>query len=172
MANPQRGEVAIEIDGTLYTFAAGINTLAAIEGALSGNGKRVTWLDAIREVNAGSITHVRVFMWAMLQRHHRGLTPEAVGDLIDRVGLETINEKFAEILRASYPDPEVLKALGVNVNPPTAQDRNGTGASSSSASEPRPGWAATRSGSSRSKKSSKNSSSRVNGRKPLTGAIG
>jgi hypothetical protein len=173
MANPQRGETVVEVDGQVYTFKAGINTLRIFEGVLTSanGGKKVTWQDGINDVNAGRITEACALLWSMLREHHPTLTMDAVGDLVGRMGLATINQKFEETLRAAYPDPDLLRALGIDPNPPKAQEKSGAGVTSLGALDKPPAWAETKSGRSRSRKSSKSSSSRATRRKPNTVAI-
>lgn len=132
MANAYKGEIAIELDGTVYTFAAGANALVAVEGLFSTPDRRLGFQEVIRLANGGSFTHLRGIVWAMLQRHHKGLTLEAVGDLMDAIGVETMERKFAEALALMLPDPRDLAALGVQAptgDPPRAAQsrRAGTG---------------------------------------------
>ena len=130
MANRHKGEVSLELDGRIYILHAGINALADVEGVFSTVDTRVTFQEVMQHAMNGSISHVRALLWAMLRRHHKDLSLNDVGDLIERVGLQTIDQKFGELLQAMVPDPEVLKALGVAPNPPQAQAGNGTAGTS------------------------------------------
>ncbi len=121
MANKHRGEVALEIEGKVYTLHAGINAVADVEGVFSTIDRRVTYQEIAENAMKGSVTHIRALIWAMLRKHHRDLSITDVGDLIDQVGMMEIEKKFSEVLRSTVPDPADLKALGVDPNPPGAQ---------------------------------------------------
>jgi hypothetical protein len=121
MANKHRGEVALEIEGKVYTLHAGINAVADAEGVFSTADRRVTYQEIAEHAMKGSVTHIRALIWAMLRKHHRDLSLPDVGDLIDLVGMTTIEQKFADLLRSTVPDAEDLKAMGVDPNPPQAQ---------------------------------------------------
>jgi hypothetical protein len=127
MANIHRGEVEIEIEGNVYRLHAGINAIAEAESALSTPDKRVTFQEIFQEASRGSVTHVRVLIWAMLRKHHR-MSLDAVGDLIDLVGIGTFNKEFENLLTAMTPDERDLNTLGVDANPTKAQakPRGGT----------------------------------------------
>lgn len=113
------GEVSLEVDGKVYTFAMGVNALVAVENLFSRSDRRVTFQDVLRLANAQSMTHLRGLLWASLQKHHKELSLDDVGDLITRVGLDVIDRKFAEVLPSLMPDPQDIEALGVRQgNPP------------------------------------------------------
>ena len=136
MANIYKGEVSLEIDGATYTLHAGINAIADAESVFSTVDHRVTFQTIVKEAEAGSVTHIRALLWAMLRRHHKNLSLSDVGDLIDRVGLFAINERFEAVLQSFVADPEDLKSLGVGSNPPQAQaKRQKAGTSGHSASK-------------------------------------
>lgn len=135
MANPYKGEFLLEVEGKSYTLTAGVNTLAAVEGLFSTPEKRVTWQDVVRYAEHNSFTHIRGLIWAMTRRHHRELSVEDVGDLMDRVGLEAIDRAFNEATQHWIPNPEDVQALGGNgSNPPKAQGVNGAASSRRSTS--------------------------------------
>ncbi len=122
MANLHKGEVSIELEGRIYTLHAGINALADVEGVFSTTDKRVTFQEVVQHALNGSVSHIRGLLWAMLRRNHRDMSLVDVGDLIDRVGLLAIDQKFEEVLRSVVPDAKDLEALGVaQSNPPKAQ---------------------------------------------------
>ena len=126
------GEVAIEIDGKVYTFALGVNALCAVESLFSRSDRRVTFQDVMRLANAQSMTHLRGLLWASLQKHHKEMSLDDVGDLITKVGLDVIDRKFAEMLPSLVPDQKDLAALGVRQgNPRRGRPRKaGTGPNS------------------------------------------
>lgn len=114
MANPFMGETEIELDGKKYTLYAGINALAEVEALFSTANKRVTVQEVMRLATEQSMTHIRGLVWAMLRKHHKDMTLEAVGDLIDRVGIGSIDQAFAQSMAQMAPDPDDLKDLGID----------------------------------------------------------
>lgn len=129
MANRHRGEVALEIEGKVYTLHAGINAVAEAENVFSTADRRVTYQEIAQHAINGSVTHIRALIWAMLRKHHRDLSLSDVGDLIDLAGMDAIERKFSDLVRANVPDPEDLRVLGVDPNPPKAQGDQKAGTS-------------------------------------------
>lgn len=135
MANLHRGELTIDADGRQYTLAVSSNALAALEGLFSTSEKRVTWQEVCGHAARNSHTHIRGILWAMLRKHHREMTLEDAGDLIDAIGLDALDAKLTEIIVQTVPDPVDLKKLGITPgNPRRAQAgrrKAGTGTRSS-----------------------------------------
>ena len=108
MANPIRGEVALEANGKSYTFTLGTYALAALQ--------RRSGMSTAKFFNRPSID------WGMddilglihcgLMRHHKNITEEEVADLIDAVGNEKINEIISEGIKAAFPDLHNQAAQG------------------------------------------------------------
>lgn len=121
MANAMNGEIALEAGGKMYTLAVGMNTLVALEQLFSTAERRMTYQEVIALANRNSFTHIRGLLWAMLRKHHREMTPDQVGDLIDEVGLFAIDQRLQDAVREMVPDAADLKALGIAPNPRPAQ---------------------------------------------------
>jgi hypothetical protein len=159
MANAQRGEVALDINGTTYTLVLNLNALAELQSLFSSerpvkvrgkgpDGKPIDrWImepmvptleDLERWVMAGSVKHVRAMFWAALRKHHRGITLDDAGDLLEATG-----EQGAAALKVlaglSAPDPADVKELApaATGRPRKAQARTrGTGGKLSSPRAP------------------------------------
>jgi hypothetical protein len=142
MANAQRGEVALDINGTTYTLVLNLNALAELQSLFSSErpvkvrGKGPDGLE--RWVMAGSVKHVRAMFWAALRKHHRGITLDDAGDLLEATG-----EQGAAALKVlaglSAPDPADVKELApaATGRPRKAQARTrGTGGKLSSPRAP------------------------------------
>ena len=130
MANLHRGEVDIDIDGKTFRLHCGLNAIAEAEGVFSTLRERVTFSEIVEHANKGSVSHIRALLWAMLRKYHRDLSLQDVGDLVDKVGLVAIEQRFAEVLAASAPDPKDIEHLGAaQTNPPQAQDARKGGTS-------------------------------------------
>jgi len=132
MANPLRGEVALEVEGQTYTLCLDINAIIEVENLLDIGIAEVAGLFSEPEnLRAG---HVRALLWATLQRHHPHIELRKAGELIGIVGLAEVIDRLGEALAAAFPSKEGEHSR----RPPT---RAGTGKVSTSRS--------SRSGSSR-----------------------
>src|SRR5262245_8002105 len=101
MANPIKGEVALEVDGKRYTFVLGTYALAALERRM-----KMPWPRIFKRASDGDwgIDDVLAVVHCGLLRHHRLLTEENVADLIDTVGLERINNMIGEAIKLMQPE--------------------------------------------------------------------
>jgi|SRR6478735_4549944 len=137
MANRELGEVDITINGATYTLVLNTNAMVLLEDRFSTKDHEVTFDQVLARVSAGSVRHIRAFVWAALQAHHRELTIEQVGDLIQAAGgLQGFTNQLITMVAGTRPEPEDLATVGVRPgNPRKAQARNGrahgTGARSS-----------------------------------------
>jgi len=114
MANRAKGEVSLEIDGQAYTLIMTTDAMAQLEALFSTPAREVTFQQILDRVNAGSVRHIRGFVWAALQRHHPALTVTAAGELIDAAGgLEGFGAQLLALAGTTTPAPEDLQALGV-----------------------------------------------------------
>jgi hypothetical protein len=108
MANPERGEVDLEVGGTRYRLALGMGGLRAIQRAVSTPGHRVTMAQVVDGAAAGDIEYLCVLVWGALQRHHPELTQAAVDQLLDDLGgllaLPVVLGKITEMMTATTPD--------------------------------------------------------------------
>jgi hypothetical protein len=124
MANRQKGEVSIDVDGTTYTLALTVDAMVALEEMFSTPAKSVTFQDVITESDKGSIKHLRGLLWSLLQLHHPELGIKDISPLVQRAGgLGVFAAKFMELAKSAFADPADLEALGVKAgtNPPQAQ---------------------------------------------------
>lgn len=134
MANPERGEVSITINGTVYTLSLSLNAMVALEEMFSTPEKPLTFQQISEIADKGSIRHVRAMIWSCFQDYHPDLSLPDVGKLVSQGGgLDVFTLKLAELAAAVAPDPKDLKKLGVKANPPGARAaRAGTGGASTS----------------------------------------
>lgn len=128
MANREKGEVSLVVGGTSYTLVLNMAAMIAAEEAASTPSKEVTWDQIVTKYSSGSAKYVRIFLWAMLHKFHPDMTLEQVGELVDEAGGVV---EFARALeagqRALTPDPEDVKALGVEAKRPRKARNDGTG---------------------------------------------
>lgn len=126
MANRERGEVAVTIDGAAYTLVMDTNAMVSLESLFSTPERDVTFDQVLARVQAGSVRHIRAFVWAALRRYHQEITVDGAGDLIHAAGgLQAFTNQLLAMLGGVSADPADLKALGVDntANPQRAQAR-------------------------------------------------
>lgn len=133
MANPERGEVSITVDETTYTMVFNMGAMIAAEEKAEAIGMPLTWDEIVTRADKGSARCFRLFIWAMLSKHHPQLTLDQVSDLIDQVGGAIGMQRAVQAAhRGLQPDPKDAQALGPAPRPRRARAVNGTGARSTS----------------------------------------
>ena len=125
MANKHRGEYAFEANGQTYTVCFSSNALASAEDALGVGIGEIGEL--LGDVSKLRIKTVRGLLWAGLSDHHKGLTVEDVGRIIDEVTINTALEIIGEGFSRAFPGAK--KANGDD-RPPPKPDQDGTGPAS------------------------------------------
>jgi hypothetical protein len=139
MANRQKGEVSIEIDGETYTLALTLDAMCQLEDIFSTPQKVMTFQEVIDLADKGSTKHLRALIWAALQLHHPDLALADVSPLVQKAGgIAVFSLTFLRLAKETFADPVDLEALGVKAgaNPPQASGAKrsrGTGARSISA---------------------------------------
>lgn len=132
MANREKGEIPVSIDGVSYTFCFNHAAMIAAEDAVSTPDKEVTWDEFIKRVQRGSARAFAVFIWAGLQKFHPTLTVTNAAEIIDAAGgAEGLGAVLQGGVRAATADPRDAKALGV-ARPRKAQTSDGTGETATS----------------------------------------
>lgn len=124
MANTQKGEVALVVDGRTYTLVLDIDAMCALEEHFSTPDHEATWDEIESKVRKGaSVRLLRALIWAMLQRHHSEIDLISAGHLVNEAGgLPGLIGTLQKAMAAAAPDPSDLKELGVGKgNPPIAQ---------------------------------------------------
>lgn len=126
MANTERGEVGIDVDGKAYTLRPTFNAVCALE-QLAGGG----FDEVLEKVARGWMSGLRSTVWCLLQANHSEeiKTIEDAGDWIERAGTVRIMAALAGVLEAN--EEPALSTKGKGANPRKA--RAGTGGRSSSA---------------------------------------
>lgn len=128
MANAEKGEVSFTAKGQRYTLALTLNVMVELEDLFG-----LTFDEVIVKVGRGSAKHIRGLLWATMQRYHKGITQEEVGELIDATNLGELQQALGVVDRGA-PDPKDVKAVtpkGDKKNPTAARPvEAGTGASS------------------------------------------
>jgi hypothetical protein len=127
MANPERGEVDLEVGDTRYRLALGMGGLRAIQAAVSTPGHRVTLWEVVQGATNGDIEYLSVMVWGALQRHHPEVTQAGADTIIDQLGgLQAIPQVVAlitEMMTATTPDARdqgALKKTNAHARTPAA----------------------------------------------------
>jgi len=147
VANPQRGEVSLEIGGREYVLALDLNAMCELEELLSTPEKPVSFQDVARGMMGSRMTYVRAFFWACLRRHHKEITVSGVSDLMSAAGgLAPFLEKVSALLAMTRPDEGDAVAVAEEGNgraeegngrPPRAAAGAGAGAAATDGTGPR-----------------------------------
>lgn len=153
MANPQRGEVDVVVNGRVYTLAMDLNAMCELQAVLRpADPDSVELDDVMHKVAKMNPIYLRAFLWATLRRHHKDITLMGVSDLVvDAGGIEAFFAKLPQLLAYTQPDARdqgAVQEAAPNGHPPqaaAAAAAAGIGTRSTS-KRARPGSLATSSG--------------------------
>lgn len=136
MANREKGEVSLSVGGKPYTLVLTTNAMVQLEDLFSTADKELTFQQVLEKVSAGSVRHIRGFVWAALQEHHPAMTVKDAGEFITEAGgLIAFSAQLQALTESTTPDQQDLDDLGVSPNPPKARamrKSRGTGGRSTS----------------------------------------
>jgi hypothetical protein len=133
MANSQKGELDIDVNGTRYRLALDLNALCEFQELVYPNDPEFDMGETIARIGKGNFVLSRALFWATLRRHHPAVTLRDVSDLVSGFGYKPWMDLLPRLLDFMQPDKVdrgVLKAAP-EVNPPGAQV-DGIGARSTS----------------------------------------
>jgi|SRR5690554_3965173 len=108
MANPERGEADLISGGEVYTLKWGNGTQRELFSLLDRPPAEV-W----EMVQQGRTDIITTFVWAMLRKHHPGLSLEDVDDIMDGSTAEDVVKAIALAIQRAQP-------VGADGNPPKA----------------------------------------------------
>lgn len=132
-ANPERGEVDLTIGGKSYVLAMGFNGLIALQNLFAVDGVKPTVDAILQRMTRGDFEAFRGVFWALFLRHHKDVTIERAGELMDEIGgMDALDGLLTRAMEQGHPDPDDTKALGAASRRPqkAAQSRRGTGGKS------------------------------------------
>lgn len=135
MANRDKGEIDIQVDGTTYRLIMDINALIELEDLYSTPEKEVRFAELIPHLMRGSLRHIRAAVWASLRAHHPEMTVEDAGRLIQAAGgLAGFAQHLKQLMNTTGPDArDATELSGGARRPRKAQaGKRGTGENSSS----------------------------------------
>lgn len=96
MANPERGEVALAVGDQTYKLVLDMDAICMAEEAMSRPNELVTIGQIFIGAAHKSQRHVRVLVWAALQRHQPDISLRQAGQLLVDIGG---TEKFFATLK-------------------------------------------------------------------------
>lgn len=104
MANKDRGEISLKVDGKTYTLCFDVNALCEVEDLL-GRGIPHIMAD-MQSAETMRFGTVRGLLWGALQRHHPEMTVKMAGEMVSAVKLDKAMAAIGDALNASNPDED------------------------------------------------------------------
>ncbi len=105
MANPHRGEVALETaDGTFHVLRYTVNSLCALEERLEMPIARIAAL--FEGADGISMRHLRAVLWAGLIDRQPDLTEAEAGRIMDDAGMAAVTRAIERAFTAAFPASE------------------------------------------------------------------
>ena len=125
MANRERGEHALVINGRPLTASPNVNAIVQLEERFG-----LTFGEILDRIRARSVTHMRALVWAAIVQHHPDFPIEEVGTL----NLGELSECARALIIETAPDPKDAADLKLTpADPQTTQGETvGTGGASTS----------------------------------------
>lgn len=110
MANANRGEVEIEVDGKKYVLRFSANALCDLEDALGMSILQITSM--ISDPAQIRMKMVRALLWAGLREKHPDLTILQAGDIVQELSLSGAFSVIEDAFKKAFPEtsqnPQVL----------------------------------------------------------------
>jgi hypothetical protein len=115
MANTERGEVTLTVEGKSYTLKLPMNAACDLEDRMCTDKVAVSLRDVIIKAAYGSARHIRALFWATLQHHHKDEIRafEDVGALLERADQASLDAAFKALVGSTEPDEKDVADAGV-----------------------------------------------------------
>ena len=104
-ANPQRGEVDVQVGDRTWRLRSCANAMIRLEEATE---QRATWIQAKFQRGEETLGDVRALLFSLLTEHQPEITLDDVGDLMDemnKLGPEEVQKTIADALAVGSPEP-------------------------------------------------------------------
>ncbi len=126
MANTQKGEISLTVDGKEYVLFLDANAMVLLEEHFSTLTREVGYNEILARVLTGeSLRYMRAFIWAALQKHHAPLSLIQAGELINAAGgISAFATQVSAAVGLSLPTDDELKALGLTPDRPQRAQPN------------------------------------------------
>ena len=113
MANPNRGEVALVIDGATYTLLYSVNALCNLEDRM---GKPINEILATLGESTG-LKSLRTLLHCGLSQRHPEVTELIAGDLLSFGNSQAITAKIGDALALAFPKIDGGEVAASTANP-------------------------------------------------------
>lgn len=123
MANPQKGELDIEVDGKTYRLALDLNALCEFQELMYPNDPDFDMQEVIGRIQKTNFILSRALLWATLRKYHPEMSIKDVSPLVSGYGYQPwmmLVPKLLAFLNPDAVDRGVLKAAP-EPGPPGAQ---------------------------------------------------
>lgn len=107
-ANPERGEVDIEVAGRVWRMRLCSNTMILLE---QETGERSTEVQTRFAAGKQTLKDVRAMIWALVQEYQPGTPLARCGDLLDeldKIDPEEIDRTLGKVFTQSDPEPSAV----------------------------------------------------------------
>jgi hypothetical protein len=111
LANRERGEASIVIEGVSYTLSIDTNALCEIETLFSSDGPDVLFHDVLRRAASGRLAPCRGVLWGLLRRYHPDVSLLDAGCLLGVIGTVELGRHLSRLIPHAIPDRADVNAL-------------------------------------------------------------
>jgi|SRR5215217_7073953 len=114
MANPMRAEAQVAIPAGTFTLAYSLNALSAIKAARP-DAPLSDLLAGLEAKGADAVDDLVLLIWAGLLKHHKGMSTDEVGDLVEMTDLPIWSAAIGAAMGGgsaeAAPNPNPRKAV-------------------------------------------------------------
>lgn len=108
MANPEKGEVALQVGARVYTLRFGWNEIAELEDLLNVHFSEDIY-PRLKQPGSIRVVEWRAMLWATLGGQHSGIDLRGAGTIIGEAGLEAVAKAIAKAFTLSFPPAEEVE---------------------------------------------------------------
>lgn len=110
--NQERGETEIRAGEVTYKLVLDTNALCELEAMLSTPDRPLAFPDIIAGCTRGRFLYIRAVIWAALRRHHKDVTVEGAGRIMDMAGgPDGLLSQIKTMAESTKPDAEDAKVI-------------------------------------------------------------
>jgi hypothetical protein len=122
MANSQRGEFELKLDGKSYTLKLGTAALVEFQELFAppSGGSPPSLVELQHEIKKGRVKYVRALLWAGFRKYHPEITIDDCNDIMDGAEPDEVLTLLGKLGMTTQPAKEDLADLGVNGRPTPA----------------------------------------------------
>lgn len=133
MANPERGEFDLTINGTTYTLTLKTAALMALQKHFSTPEITADLGDILQRIQARSLEHLVAGLWVAMLKYQPEMTfADTVNLLDDCDDWDQISAVFALLMSTTQPDTKDVAELQATARPRKARAKRGTGGNGTS----------------------------------------